>query len=242
MTTLGNGYITIALESNGQFTIGTTGGDPGASSDENKDLLYGHASPGTSDTFIRVDGVSSDLADATASAVTETADSLSLTYTAGDIEVLQRLQIVTSPATGLADTVEIYFRVTNNGAGAHAVGLRTQLDTLLGSNDGAPFRIPSIGGVTTDLEFDNDAGTAGIADIPSQALVLDSLLAPAVISRLAIRDLGYRTPDRVVFGYWPISRGDWDYAVDPARSFTSDSSVITWRGYPGGSAISLASG
>jgi len=254
--TLSNDYVAVSLDDTGHFTIGTVAGDTTRTSDNNKKLLFGHPSPGTSDTYVRIDGVSSSLHGGTASAITQSADSLSMTLTVGTLQVLQRLRLVASAATGNADAVEIYFRITNTDSVSHNVGLRTQLDTQLGDNDGAPFRVPQVGEVTTDIEFDNDAGTASIGNIPAQALVLDSLVSPTVIAQLSFRGLGYRTPDRVVLGYWPDSVGAWDYVVNPANSFLdndndgtidgsspdSDSSVVVWWGYPDGSAISLAAG
>ena len=179
-----------------------------------------------------------------------------MTLTIGSIQVLEKLTINTSQATGNKDAVEIYFKVTNAGSGAHTVSLRTQLDTLLGTNDGAPFRIPRVGEVTKDLEFDNDPTTTAIGDIPAQALVMDNLASPNIIALLTFTDLGYIKPDRVVFGYWPDSVSKWDYTVDPSKSFLdhngdgtisgvspdSDSSVIVWWGYPAANAFTLPSG
>ena len=213
------GFIEAVLIANGKFTIGTVAGDPSKTSDDNKDLIYGHPNPGTSDTMIKVDGVSSSIHSGLSSGVTASGDSLSVTLTIGSIQVLEKLTIKASQATGNKDAVEIYFKVTNAGAGSHTVSLRTQLDTLLGTNDGAPFRIPRVGEVTKDLEFDNDPATPAIGDIPAQALVMDNLTAPNIIALLTFTDLGYVKPDRVVFGYWPASVGAWDYTVDPTRSF-----------------------
>ncbi len=72
---------------------------------------------------------------------------------------------------------------------------------------------------------------------------------------ITLRDIGYRTPDRFVLGYWPESVGRWDYTVVSTRSFVdnnqdgiisgyspdSDSSAIVWWGYPG-QAITLNAG
>ena len=226
------GFIEVELSDNGKFTMGTLAGDPAKTTDDNKALLYGPPNPSTGDTMISVDGAPVSIHTGTSSGITTAGDAVSVTLQVGAIQVLERLTIKTSQASGNKDTVEIYFKVTNNSAAAHTVALRTQLDTLLGSNDGAPFRIPGIGEVTKDKEFDNDPATAGIAAIPAQALVLDNLLSPNIISMLTFTGLGYQTPDRVVFGYWPVSVGNWGYIIDSTRSFTSDSSVIVWWGYP----------
>src|SRR5262245_17480419 len=46
-------YISAVLDDNGKFTVGTVQGDPARSSDDDADLIYGHPSPGTSDTMVR---------------------------------------------------------------------------------------------------------------------------------------------------------------------------------------------
>ncbi len=249
-------FIEAVLDDTGKFTIGTVAGDPSRSTDDNKDLLFGHPFPATSDTMVRIDGVSSSIHTGASSGASVNGDALQATLTVGEIQIFERLTVKVSQATGRKDTVEIYFKVTNTGAGPHAVSLRTQLDTLLGSNDGAPFRIPNVGEVTHDLEFRHNAGIPGIGEIPPQSLVLDNLTSPNIIALLTFSGLGFTTPDRVVFGYWPASVGQWDYTPDPARSFLdnngdgiisgvspdSDSSVIVWWGYPDGNAFTLASG
>ena len=52
-----NEFIEFAMDVNGRFTIGTTGGNPEIETDNNKKMLYGHPSPRTSFTTIKVDGV-----------------------------------------------------------------------------------------------------------------------------------------------------------------------------------------
>ncbi len=249
-------YIEAVLDDAGHFTIGTVEGDPSRSTDDNQPLLYGHPFPATSDTMVRIDGVSSSIHTGTASGASINGDALENTLTVGELQVFERLTVQDSQATGRKDTVQIYFKVTNTGAGSHTVSLRTQLDTLLGTNDGAPFRIPNVGEVTHDIEFRHNANIPTIGEIPPQALVLDNLTTPAIISLFTFSGLGFLTPDRVVFGYWPASVDQWDYTVDPNRSFLdhngdgiisgtspdSDSSVIVWWGYPDANAFALASG
>jgi hypothetical protein len=161
---------------------------------------------------------------------------------------------VKSNATRNEDTCEIKYTVTNNDTVPHTVALRIQLDTLLGSNDGAPFMVPFYGKVTTDAEWDNDDTTAGIPAIPQFCHVFDRLANPTVVSMITLTGIGYRTPDRFVLGYWPAATGSWDYVVNDTRSFLdndgdgvidgsspdSDSSVMVWWG--SASAIALAPG
>lgn len=54
---LSNEFIeAVVNQSNGRFSIGTTGGNPDLSSDDGKILLYGHPNPGTSYTTVNIDG------------------------------------------------------------------------------------------------------------------------------------------------------------------------------------------
>ena len=54
-TLIANDYIEFNTASNGHYTIGTIGGNPNSSTDDNKKMLFGHPGGGTSKTTI-VDG------------------------------------------------------------------------------------------------------------------------------------------------------------------------------------------
>ncbi|MFH1368763.1 MAG: carboxypeptidase regulatory-like domain-containing protein [Elusimicrobiota bacterium] len=255
---LKNDYITVVVDDTGKFTVGTVEGDPTIDSDNEKDLLYGHPSPSTSETMILVDSITytfgEDGTNTTAPALS--GDTLVCAWNvAKNIVVTQTMTIVKSKGTRNDDTIEIKYTLKNNDTAAHKVALRIQLDTLLGENDGAPFRVPNIGEVTKDKEFANSTYTVTIPDIPQFVHVFDSLSNPTVFSMLTFKDIGYRTPDRLILGYWPDSYNSWDYTVDPNQSFLdydgdgeitgsspdSDSSAVIYWGYPY-NAISLAPG
>jgi hypothetical protein len=241
-------YVQFVLDDNGRFTIGTTAGDPTRSGDDNQKLIFGHPSPSTSDTMVQVDGNDYSIHSGVSSNAASITDGLSVTLDTASVRIEERLTVVTSPITGNPDTVRIYFKVTNTDSVSHDVALRTQLDTQLGDNDGAPFRIPNVGEVTHDREF-TPAGS-----VPPQALVLDDLVAPNIVALFSFQPSGYLPPDRVVLGYWPNAVGQYDYTVNPANNFLdndndgvitgsspdSDSSVIVYWGYP--TAITLAAG
>ncbi|OQA50316.1 MAG: hypothetical protein BWY47_00600 [Bacteroidetes bacterium ADurb.Bin302] len=52
---IGNELIEFAVSQEGRFSVGTTGGNPDNANDNNSKMLYGHPSPGTSYTTIRLD-------------------------------------------------------------------------------------------------------------------------------------------------------------------------------------------
>ena len=51
-TLIANDYIEFNTASNGHYTIGTIGGNPNSSTDDNKKMLFGHPGGGTSKTTI----------------------------------------------------------------------------------------------------------------------------------------------------------------------------------------------
>jgi len=237
-----NPYVEIALDSNGEFTIGTTQGDPARPSDNNKKLLYGHPFPGTTDAMVRVDGVTYQFGQ-TGTPWTlppqRQGSALICERTYAGVTVRQTLAIVKSKGTRYPDTVAVSYTLRNTRATVCTAAVRLQLDTMLGDNDGAPFRIINTGRVTTDYECFGSS-------IPPYVHVFDNLSNPTVFALLSLTGVGFRDPDRVVFGYWPVAVNAWEYTVVPGRSFLdnngdgvisgsspdSDSSVIVWWGVP----------
>jgi len=250
---LSNAYISVVVNDSGRFTVGTVEGDPSKDSDDNKDLLFGHPIPWSSETMVMIDSVTysygSDGTLVTAPSLSGEVINCSWNIASG-VRVTQELSIVKGKGTRNKDTIKIKYTMANTGAAAHNVALRVQLDTLLGDNDGAPFRVMNYGEVTTDKEWDSNEATDAPA-IPQFCHVFDNLSNPTIFSMITLDDIGYRSPDRFVLGYWPAANEQWDYTIDPARSFIdndndgdtsdSDSSAIVWWGYPGG-AIALAPG
>ena len=238
-----NTYVEIALDEDGRFTIGTKQGDPARSSDDNKKLLYGHPYPGTTDTMVRVDGMVYSFNQTGAPWAVppqRQVDALVCERAYAGVAVRQTLAIVKSKGTRYPDTVAVSYTLRNTRGTACTAAVRLQLDTMLGDNDGAPFRIINTGRVTTDYELVGGS-------VPPSVHVFDSLSNPTVFALLSLTGVGFREPDRIVFGYWPVSVNTWEYTVVPGRSFLdnngdgvvsgsspdSDSSVIVWWGVPG---------
>lgn len=239
--TISNTYIEVATKDSGIFTIGTKAGDPDRSTDDNQALMYGHPTPGTSFSTILLDsGTYKFGTDGSLQSTSNTGDSVSFTYRiSGKLDVTQKLSIVPSRGTSNNDTIEIRYTLKNVDSSSHTVGLRVMLDTLLGTNDGAPFRIPGFGGVTKDKEF--GASISTVSAIPDLASVLDSLTDTKIVALFTFKDPSLQTPDRVVFGYWPIAFSNaWHYPVDPTRVITSDTALMCWWGYY--TPITLAAG
>ncbi len=203
-------------DENGRFTIGTTGGNPGRTSDDNKNMLYGHPNPWSSFTTIKIDGQSYQF-----SARGHSDDALSVNtavMTINGVEVEQKLSFITNPNTGRDEIIKIEYTLTNQSESVRDLGTRIMLDTMLGGNDNAPFRIPGVGAVTTETEFVGDA-------IPKKWQAFDDLTNPTVISTGTFYSADSIRPDKVQFVNWgSIDSTLWDYTVTPGRN-NGDSAV-----------------
>src|SRR5690606_13012734 len=84
---------------------------------------------------------------------------------------------------------------------------------MLGSNDGAPFRVEE-SAITTDTAFFGD-------QIPEFWQAFDSLTDPRVTAQGTLRGSDVTTPDRVYFTNWgALADGVWDFDFEPGRDFT----------------------
>ena len=228
---IGNDYIQFYVAdtndsvNSGRFTIGNTGGNPNYSSDDNQILLFGHPSPWSSYTTIRINNTNYIFqADET------TYDSSGLktvsTMTVDNVLITQTLQIVTNDGTGLKDTVQISYTAQNQSNAAKNIAIRIMLDTMLGYNDGAPFKVPSLGNVVLEKELSGNA-------IPAYWQAFDSLTDASVFAVGTLYKSADRKPDKVQFTAWGNvydSYNVWDYTIDPSNYVTGDSAVsIYWN-------------
>ncbi|HEY8498463.1 MAG TPA: hypothetical protein VIK90_04370 [Limnochordales bacterium] len=231
---IANEFIRIVVNSSpdatGRFSVSTTGGNPDRGDDDNRPLIYGGAEPWTSFTTVQIDGVHYIFGGPThrpagaggpygqMTAAPRLADQGQRIDAAWDfppgVEVTQRLSIARGPTTGLLDTARIEYVATNHDRQPHRVGLRVVIDTMAGSNDGAPFRVGERA-VETDTRI---APTQ--AGIPEFWQVFDSLTQPAVVAQGMLRGGEVTPPDRVYFTNWGVLRESlWDFDFQPGRTF-----------------------
>lgn len=223
---LRSSVLDVAVDPNGTFTLATAG-DPYDSSNR---LLFGHPSPWSSETTFYVDGsvygngLSDDQTDyyeltqasATAGGVNTTV------WSAGGIELTQRLSLSAGSEGGPLNNLRIEYTATNVDTVNHVAGIRIFLDTWLGDNDGAPFRVPGIGDVTHETE------RWGL-EIPSTWSGFDDLDNPDKIAHGTLVCGDYPRPDRVIWGAWAtMCDHAWDYAPDGGRLLTDDSAVAVY--------------
>jgi hypothetical protein len=182
--------------------------------DEGKKLLYGYPNAWSSYTTIRMDGNDYYQDTAMDTYVTQmptiTGDSIVTKWTLpANVNVSQDLTL-------MPNTTEYCLTVTNNDHASHTVKIRYMFDTMLAYNDGAPFRVPGIGDITTEQEFVNPVFNSWKAT--------DSLSNPTLTSNCTFV-LGNK-PYKVQFAHWwDISNVPFDYTITEGQSITSDTAV-----------------
>ena len=137
----------------GRFSIETTGGDPSRENDNNLPLIYGRPKPWTSYTTIAIDktnfgfgtqtikraGKKARYGQIIAKEITE--NGIEIKTQLSDIFVTQSLSFFRNPLTNVNDSVLIEYHIYNDSSENKDIGLRVMMDTMLGKNDAAPFRI-----------------------------------------------------------------------------------------------------
>ncbi len=227
---LENKYIKVFInsgpEETGRFAVDVAEGDPLRADDDRKPLIYGHPKPWTSYTTIRINGQNYVFGRATKKSSGAgipggeiifgpalNGNQLLTQCQYGQIMADQILDIARSPSTGAPDTARIIYRFTNQGSEPVEIGVRTLLDTMLGTNDGAPFRIGETE-IISDLSLNKD-------QYPDFWQAFDSLSKPSVIAQGSLKGEGITQPDKVIFTNWgkPAAK-PWDFQLEPGRDFT----------------------
>ena len=184
-------------------------------------MLFGHPGGGTSKTTIVV---GESINEFTSSNVTYDADgSKSVSKASYDgVDVTQELSIIENSATGRDDVVKIKYIVKNDTEYAKQVGIRIMMDTMLGGNDAAPFRVNG-SDVTTETVYSG-------SNIPQIWQAFDSATNPGVVAQGTFYKSGDRKPDKVQFTNWGnVTSTLWDYVTQPGRSNGDSAVSITWN-------------
>ncbi|MHA2611444.1 MAG: cohesin domain-containing protein [bacterium JZ-2024 1] len=208
-------FVNTGKEETGRFALDTTGGDPQRAEDDNQPLIYGHPFPWTSYTTIRINGRNYAFGGETrrragrfaeygkmiqAPALTpEGRHTTVFAYPSipggePDILVTQSLKPVLGFSTQAADTLLIQYEIENRSEQPVEVGVRIVLDTMLGSNDGAPLRVGPYA-IETEKCFRG-------SEVPDFVQAFDSLAEARVISQATLRGEGLNPPDLVYIANW----------------------------------------
>src|SRR5262249_43167513 len=121
------------------------------------------------------------------------------------------------------DTVLIRYVVENKDREQHTVGMRIQVDTLIGNNDGVPFTVPGLPGLVNTFA---DFRTPDQVPDFIQALEIPNLQNPGTVAHMTLKlGGGVEPPGRVSLTHW--SGGDLNWEV-PVRHMGGDSAVILY--------------
>ncbi len=212
-----NDYIYMGTTAAGKINMQTRTGDPDNEKDNNRKLLYNY---NTSNTLFAIDGKSYSYGIWSA-CYNDYGDNYVISAnTVGELYIEQILTIVENPATGREDTVQIKYRVTNNTENEKQLGCRIVLDTMIGSNDNAPFWVPKYGSVTTETEFSGN-------ELPLYWLAFDSLTEPTITAQGRLYKSDEEKPDRIQFTRWGYGvTGNYYYQVTNGTP-NGDSAVST---------------
>ncbi|MDD5066716.1 MAG: hypothetical protein PHF84_06675 [bacterium] len=199
----------------GRFIIKTTGGDPALPSDQNSLLLYEDYPP-TSFTTLKMDESVYKFGDEKGTfsvRMNERENTITAVWSVANIELNQKLRFVKGPTTGNLDTVEISYNVLNKDFKEHQVGVRVMLDTYLGKEDGAPFRIPQLGDITSEKALLPN-------ELPDYWYSYDDLAEPSVRAQGTLKVADSVMPDKVIYASWErFNKYLWDFETKPGRSF-----------------------
>lgn len=231
-----NEYISIIVnagdEDTGRFAVDTTYGDPARDTDDYKNLIYGSPTPWTSYTTVRIDGRDFVFGGPTKRTAGMNglygvpvvkpqivgegrSQEIVAAWEMDGVLVTQRLGFARSTTTGLYDTSRIAYVLENRGQEPKNVGLRLVIDTMLGSNDGAPFKVAGTD-IYTDTEFSGSS-------VPEFWQAFDSLENPTVIAQGTLKGGELTPPDTVFFTSWgSVSQRLWDVKLEPGRDFTRE--------------------
>ena len=126
---------------------------------------------------------------------------------------------------GLAENKTIVeIRIANNGNATRKVGIRLQIDTLLGVNDGAPIYVPGSGLLTTEKEY------SGSSLNFEYWKAYNRPEEPTIVATgfMDSKDK-MSNPSKFVVADWKHSKNSaWDYRTDERRSILGDSAVLLY--------------
>ena len=221
--------VTNSPNEKGRFAIETTQGDPKNKHDDNQLLIYGKPQPWTSYTTLKVDNINYIFGGPSQKSAKRSGVKLNfgeVTFQEksnhsiitegyiGPIQVIQKLTLFRNPSTRVKDSVLIQYTLINQDKQPHNVGLRLMLDTKLGSNDGAPFRI-GYESITSEIKFNKN-------DLQDFWQTFDSLSSPNVIAQGTLKntEIGLTPPHELVLANWgTLVDSPWEFQYEKDRSF-----------------------
>lgn len=216
----------------GRFSIETTGGDPSRDNDDNLPLIYGRPKPWTSYTTIVIDKTNFGFGTQTVKRAGKKArygqivakkilsDGIEIKTQIEEVFVTQTLKFFRNPLTNVKDSVLIEYHIYNDSNEEKNIGLRVMMDTMLGKNDAAPFRIGNES-IIAEQAFYGD-------NILDYWQSFDSLVTPNVIAQGVLRysPAALTPPDKLILMNWgTLADQPYDVNVVEGRSFIREGEV-----------------
>lgn len=213
-----NNYLKLKMNDS-RISAYTVQGNPDSSTDNNARLLYGSYGDGTSSVLISV-GSNTQIYSQSTSYVNADKTSMYSAIDFNGVYVEQIYSLVYNTYTGRYDTIEMKYVLTNTSSVSTTAGVRYFFDTMLGSNDDAPFRIAGIGDVKYEREFTGSS-------IPASWQAFDSLTNPSVVSTGTFYTNTAERPDKVQFiRYSNVNSSSWNNSI--TGSSFGDSAVTIY--------------
>ncbi|MEW6755154.1 MAG: Ig-like domain-containing protein [Candidatus Latescibacterota bacterium] len=229
-----NEYLRISVSDRfpgSNMALAASGGLPGTSADDGKDLLFGYPQPHTSFTTVLVDGrvyvygaAEGDLL--VAPHVLPDGKTIERVWGVAGIRITQTVSLVSSTWSDeqYEDTAALLYTALNTDTRSHRVGFRILLDTMLGTNDGAPIKTYS-----DYRETERVFVRYREPGIPPWWKAMEGdPRDPIFVAQGTLSGWGATEPDKVVVGLWTaLSQTLWNYEVRSERRVT-DSAVGMW--------------
>lgn len=224
-----NTFLGLLVTTEGSPTLGTTGGSPETTADNDQPLLFGWPfGANTSFTSLWLDGEAVSLRDTPPGAgPVSDGDAITTTWRVGDVEVTQTHALAPNPYTSRPDTVRITTTLRNTGAATHTVGVRVLLDLQVGGSDAPTALIPGDGVITTERDYRTPIPPfyrffGAAAGGPDAVQALGLLTGP-----------GVTPPNRVVLGRWSaLDRTVWEYTATPEAPLDDSALALWWEPAP----------
>nr|WP_269748826.1 flagellin [Lysinibacillus timonensis] len=124
--------LSLNVDTIGSFALSTDLGYPGTEDDNNQILIYGSGS--NSRPQLIIDNVSYDIKNFVSQNTVNDNGTFKTIYDINNVEVTQTVKIVN-------DKFEFRYNITNNSSEDRNIGFYFHMDTMLGNDDTAPFRV-----------------------------------------------------------------------------------------------------
>jgi len=230
---LANDFIEVAVSDRypgTNLSIGITGGLPETPFDDHKPILFGHPSPYTSFTTLRIDGKeiifgSNDGSFTEDPYISRDGKSIGRSWTYQNLEIKQKVTLVKSEwsETKYEDTAQLQYIISNNDNVSHEVGIRILFDTMLGNDDAALIR-------TSNYPYTGYEQDFYFPDIPAWWTAIEGEKNKTIFSvQGTLKNYGATIPDRFSIVNWSSTfQTRWQYQTNPDLEVINDSGVALW--------------